>query len=71
MEDRAVPDRRSWDSACQFMVKATQDRLTEVRETCIIQNNGRDSYFLVIVRTNFHHTLCGVVICYYSRLIIC
>ncbi|PIO57963.1 hypothetical protein TELCIR_20614 [Teladorsagia circumcincta] len=32
MEDRAVPDRRSWDSACQFMSKAASSRLAVVNQ---------------------------------------
>lgn len=30
MEDRVVPDRRSWDKTIEFMTLAIQDRLTEV-----------------------------------------
>ncbi|XGW12609.1 hypothetical protein V3C99_013351 [Haemonchus contortus] len=32
MEDRAVPDRRAWDSACQFMSKAASSRLAVVNQ---------------------------------------
>ncbi|CAD6195783.1 unnamed protein product [Caenorhabditis auriculariae] len=32
MEDRAVQDRRSWESACNFLSKAATERLTEVKK---------------------------------------
>ncbi|WKX97122.1 hypothetical protein Q1695_013071 [Nippostrongylus brasiliensis] len=32
MEDRAVSDKRSWDSACQFMGKSASDRLNAVKQ---------------------------------------
>lgn len=31
IEDRAVPDRRSWDSACTFMQRAASARLEDVK----------------------------------------
>lgn len=32
MEDRAIPDRKSWDSACQFMGKTAANRLAIVNQ---------------------------------------
>ncbi|KAK6733936.1 hypothetical protein RB195_017606 [Necator americanus] len=32
MDDRAVPDRKSWDSACQFMGKTASNRLALVNQ---------------------------------------
>uniref|UniRef100_A0A915Q7I9 Dynamin-like GTPase OPA1, mitochondrial n=1 Tax=Setaria digitata TaxID=48799 RepID=A0A915Q7I9_9BILA len=32
MEDRVVPDRRSWDNAIEFMTSAVRDRLSETRK---------------------------------------
>ncbi|KAH7727140.1 dynamin-like protein [Aphelenchoides avenae] len=32
MEDRIVPDRRSWEQSCTFMTQAVSDRLQEVRK---------------------------------------
>jgi optic atrophy protein 1 len=33
MEDRMVPDKKSWEKACSFMQKAVDERLQEVRQT--------------------------------------
>uniref|UniRef100_A0A914ZDL0 Dynamin-like GTPase OPA1, mitochondrial n=1 Tax=Panagrolaimus superbus TaxID=310955 RepID=A0A914ZDL0_9BILA len=33
MEDRMIPDNKSWETACSFMQKAVEERLKEVRES--------------------------------------